>query len=462
MPRNRTIYNTEAIFIGPAPSTGYHFINDVGTLSNTGSSNLIKNIGRVQSASYGITVSYNNIVELGKRGIVSQPIINAPTVNLGFDFLHRGVINELRLGLLCNYQNDQGASAAPFYSNNFGISLISGLVTRELIQPTSFPYWPLSYRDKRNIFIVVAPEGEDVNKTTYYESDPANRNFAVYSFGDCYLNSYTARASVGALPSCSVSYICENLEVLASGTGVSIPAINPQTYSGYTGVKFNIPTSFDGGVDPVSALLPGDINLSFTSYPPITGVLAIQGTGYARSANAAVTDLGASFTDFKVQDYEISMGLGREALYSMGYKAPVDRVITFPVIANLSTSAVIGDSQTGALWQLSNKNNDYDVTISLRNPAYADIQGVGLRYDFKRAKLNSFNYSSTIGSNKIGVFNWSVELDPDDLSKGMFISGLLNVDFSRDILLTKNDNSRFLLNAGGGYILSRYLTQITY
>jgi hypothetical protein len=449
--------------MGPAPSTGYHFISDAGVLSNTGTSNLLKNIGRVQSASYGINVTYSNIVELGKRGLVSQPIISAPSVNLGFDFLHRGVINELRLGLICNYTNDQGSSSsAPFYPNNFGVSLISGLVTREFNQPTSYPYWPLSYRDKRNIFIVVAPEGEDVNKATYFDSDPANKNFAIYSFGDCYLNSYTARASVGQLPSCSVSYICENLELLASGTGVTIPAVNPQTYSGYTGITFNIPTSYDGGVDPVAALLPGDINLSFTSYPPITGVLAIQGTGYSRSADSSIVDLGASFPDFKIQDYEISMGLSRDPLYAIGYEAPVDRIISFPVFANLSISAIIGDNQTGALWRLSDKNKDYDVTISLRNPANADIQGIGLRYDFKRAKLNSFNYSSTIGSAKVGVFNWSVEIDPSDLSKGLFISGLLNVDFSRDFLLTRDDNSKFLLSDSGGFILSRYLSQITY
>lgn len=462
MPRNRVIYNTEAIFIGPAPSTGYHFINDVGQLSNTGSANLIKNIGRVQSASYGISTNYTNVVQLGKKGTVTQQQLTTPTVNLDFGFYHRGVINELRLGLLCNYTNDEGQTQDPFYSNNFSVSLISGLYTRELNQPTSYPYWPLSYRDKRNIFVVVGPDGLDVNKDTYYESDPANRDFNVYAFGDCYLSSYSARASVGSIPSCSVSYVCENLDVIASGTGVPIPAINAQTYSGITGVRFDIPSSFDASIDPVSVLLPGDINLSFTSYPQRTGVLAIQGTGYSRTANSSILNLGTSFTDIKVQDYEISMALPREPLYSIGYKAPVDRVINFPVFANLSVSAIVGDAQTGSMWKLFNENADYDAKITLRNPSNATVQGVGLQYDFKRAKLNSYSASSSIGANKIATFNWSVEIDPDDLSKGMFISGLLNVDFNQDYLLNRNDGSKFLLNNGGGSLLSRYLTQITY
>ena len=462
MPRNQTIYNTEAIFIGPAPSTGFHSIDYFGNLGNDKEFNLVKNLGRIQSASYNIVASYNSVQAIGKRSTITQEMVVPPFVNLSFDFLHRGVINELRLGLICNYFNNQGATAAPFYANNFGVSLLSGFVTRDLTQPTSYPYWPLPYRDKRNVFIVVGPEGTDVNKTSFLESDPSNRNFAVYSFGDCYLSSYSARGSVGTLPSCSVAYVCENLSVLASGTGVPIPAIEPRTYSGIETVKFNIPSSYDGGVDPVAALLPGDITLAFTSYPKTTGVLAIQGTGYVRSANSQILNVGASFSDIKVQDYEISMDLPREPLNCIGYKAPVDRPLVFPVFANLSVSAIVGDSMTGNLPRLFSGNNDYDITISLRNPQNSDIQGVGLRYDFLRAKLNSVNYSSSIGSPKLVVFNWTTELDPDDLSRGMFISGLLNVDFSRDFLLTKNDNSKFLLSNGGSYLLSRFATQITY
>lgn len=462
MPRNRVIYNTEAVFIGPAPSSGFHFINELGELSNTGTANLIHNLGRVQGASYSVTTNYINSVQLGKRGLVSQDQIVAPTVNLAIDYISRNLINEARLGFYCNYYNSQSSSTTPVYANNFGVSLLSGFVSRDLKNPSEYPYWPLSYRDKRNIFIVVSPEGQDVNQTGYYISDPNNRNFYVYSFGDCYLSSYTNKGSVGAVPICSTSFQCENLEILASGTGVSIPALNPQTYSNYTGILFNIPSTADVVTGEASAFLPGDINLSFASYPRQTGVLAIRGTGYARTANSSILDIGASISDIKVQEYDLSIPLPREPLYAIGYKAPVDRTVVFPILASLNISATVGDAQTGKLANIFNQNQDYDVSISFRNPRSARVQGIGSRFDLKRAKLNSYSYLSSIGQNKQIALNWSVEIDPDDLSKGLFMSGVFDVPIKKNYILTQNTPFNLLLSNAGDKMININSTEILF
>ena len=58
-----------------------------------------------------------------------------------------------------------------------------------------------------------------------------------------------------------------------------------------------------------------------------------------------------------------------------------------------------------------------------------------INYFFKSAKLNSFSYSSSIGENLIFSASFSTEIDPDDLSKGFFISGFLsNVKYEEFLL----------------------------
>ena len=49
-----------------------------------------------------------------------------------------------------------------------------------------------------------------------------------------------------------------------------------------------------------------------------------------------------------------------------------------------------------------------------------------IRYAFNSAKLDGFNYDTSIGENKQFTASFSTEIDPDDLSKGLFISGFLS------------------------------------
>lgn len=430
MPRVNQIYQVQSLFIGPAPSSGYHFLSGIsGILNNdshiaSGNYNLLKSIQRVQSANYAFNIEYSDVRELGKRGTVYQPIINHPSVSLAFDYINCSVLNELRLGFNANFYNENGGQE--YYSNNFGQSLISGLVSRDIRQISSFPFWPRYMMDKRNLFIIVGgQQGVDVNKTGLNFSDPSNSTYSVYSFGDGYLSSYSARGSIGSFPTSSVSFVCENMEVWASGSGIQIPALNPQTRTYANSNKFVIPSNFDVTGQP-STFVPGDINLSFYSTPKITEVLAMYGTGVSDgSEDSDIVDLTAKFSDIKVQNYEIELNLLRKPLYSLGYKIPVDRPIVFPIFATLNTSFIVGDNQTGRLMDLISKNNDYNVTISMRNPAFSRKLGIGMQYDFLRAKLNNLSIDSSIGPSKIVNLGFTTELDPDDLTKGLFISGRL-------------------------------------
>ena len=62
------------------------------------------------------------------------------------------------------------------------------------------------------------------------------------------------------------------------------------------------------------------------------------------------------------------------------------------------------------------------------------------------AKLNDFDYNTSIGQNKVFNASFNVEIDPDDRSKGFFISGVLGAEKVEDfILLEGGDNDKFYL-----------------
>ena len=97
---------------------------------------------------------------------------------------------------------------------------------------------------------------------------------------------------------------------------------------------------------------------------------------------------------------------------------------------------------SGSLIDLINLNQDYNFTITLGMPKTCATANTGepihagvtpfetrenelIRYSFNKAKLDGFNYDTSIAENKQFTASFSTEIDPDDLSKGLFISGFL-------------------------------------
>lgn len=453
MTRNRVIYNTEALYIGCCPSSGYHFISGSGILNDsytnlTDNKNLLNPIHRVQSVSYSYNIDYNSVAALGKAGYISRPIINSPSVGLAFNYLNVDLVNELRLGFNCNYTDADGS---PFYTNNYSINLLSGLMDKQMLQPSGDPWTPLSTTDKRNIFVVVGPEGYDIMYSGFAESHKNNPNYYVYGFGDCYITSYSTQGAVGTFPVSSASFICDNLAIYASGSGNLVPALDPKTKSGIN-KHFIIPSLYEGDIAP-AALLPGDITLNFSSTPKLTGVLACYGTGLATNITETnIKNIGVSFNDMAIQSYEWNLNLDRNTLHSIGYKLPPDRIIRNPVLSNISIGLLVRDAQTGSLDRLVNLNDDYNITIKIKNPANRPQyrQGTAIQYDFRRAKFRGVSYENAIGQNKLARLDFINEFNSDGgNSPNIFISGLLNIEFDKDYLLTVNDPFYFLLDDNG-------------
>ena len=453
MSKNRVIYQTQALLVGPSSSTGFHFLNYTGLLNdeyyNLGSNhNLLQSINRIQNVSFSLDAPREEVRQLGSRGAVSRPIINPPGINLEFEYLLNGLANDARIGLNVNYAQFQYPySGTPFYESNYQVNLLSGLMARQFGQPTGDPYWPMPIRDNRNIFLITADEYSDVNYLglNHLTVPDVTRGVGlratghkVMAFGHCFLNSYETRGAVHSIPKSRVSYSCENIAFYMSGSGVYTPAINTQTRKPLNQKHFNIPDIRDEGGP--SVLMPGDITVDIIP-----------------SGIAGLTGLGLSFNDIKIQEYGINIDFKRDLLTSIGYQMPLDREITFPLYARLNFGCLVGDSESGNFIDILNQDSGYNVALKLKNkpfcsrfpviynntthPKHAgpavNHGDVAIRYDFWNAKFDSISYENTISSNKYANLNFSVELNPDNLSNGLFISGLLNINKIEDYLLTE-------------------------
>jgi alpha-tubulin suppressor-like RCC1 family protein len=326
---------------------------------------------------------------------------------------------------------------------------------------TNDPYWPLTTKDKRNIFIAVCEEGIDQNdnitenfvtvdnQTRFNVSaDQKSPTTQTIGFGNCYLYSYNQKASVGNFVIADVAYKAENMLVQLSGSGANTPYVNPKTYETNTGIKFNIPAEVDNR-NPISALQPGDI------------ILDLKSSGY-----------GIDIKDAKIQGYQFGFEFQRENFNAIGYKLPMDREINLPLIINLNIDFIIGDSQYDDLSSLVRQDAEYDVVIKCKNPCnYQEdyefsptnhssdfekrFEYVAV-YEFSNLKFENINYQNQIGSRKTATLSFTTENDIEDYTKGLKISGILGIEKVEDFLLIESGSLPALPGAeviDGTYLL---------
>ncbi len=429
MPKNRVIYNLLNLSVGPAPATGYTFLSPTSGLNNnltTGIANfnLIAPLYRVTDFNYDFNTEYFDYSSIGYLGTLDRRIIEQPIVNFTFSYNQIGIGNENRLGFYTNYRKyDEGFSGLPKYSNNFNVFCLSGFLDNPPQKEYSDLPWPLTYRDRRNFFLTVAKTGgTDLNVRTFNRA-----NVDVIGLGNCYITNYSTQGSVGAFPTASVSYIAENMQYYNHGSGGIVPALLPKSGANVQGVNFSVPSHFETAKIP-SALLPGDITISITQIPSYTGISANVGTGFSNGAESSfISNLGANFNNLLIQSYKLDISLNREALRAMNYKLPIDRKLIFPIYANFNFSILQSDILTGSLTDLKVRNSDYNISLKIRNRNNVTETGIAVQYDILRAKFINSSLQSQISSNNIINLNYSVELNPKNYTRGLFMSGLLNI-----------------------------------
>lgn len=379
MPRNRIIYQSEALYAGPSPATGSHFLAE--TLGDNGNgpiqSGLVKQLQRVQTANYSFTVDRQDVNQFGQLAAIDRVILTSPTVSLDFSYLLANLSNEKILGFTIH----SGAAANE-------VSAISGILN--------------GVEDERNYFIRTVPEGNDaVNFTTTGGTTDATK-VGVIGIGNGFITSYSTEGSVGNFPTVTVNVEGLNMAFQQGITGNIIPAINPVDGTEITGKKYVLPVavqSVAAETSGISTLRPGDIQLDL---PGVTGAAGLN-----------------------IQSYTLSFDLARTPIERLGSKFAFARSVDFPLTVTLSVDAQVTDFNQGTLAQIVSGDSSifYTPQITINSPTGASNTPV-LKYTLKRAKLDSQEFSSDIGANKTVTLTFSSQVGgPQDKNNGLFISG---------------------------------------
>jgi len=412
MPRNRINYQNEAIYAGPSLKTGI----STGVLQGH---HILKKIDNVISANYGINVTRQDLMQLGSQGIISRPIFQSPILDLQFSYNFNGFGNETKLGFITNFTTGNNI---PRFSDNFSVALLSGFVN------------PNRERDKRDFYIALADEGEDVYNDVFNTGnssdeslttltgliDSKSKSYDILNFQNCYLTKYKMNVTVNQFVNCNLSYLCENMMVFTSGSGVNVFTLDAKTRSPVkTGINIVIP------------------KYSRTNESVLLGNTSTLSISLSEGDNNNLSSgIGFSLTDAKINSFDFEIVFDRYPLKSISHKMPVDQIIKFPVIGSFTIAGIQGDAFSGDFLSFFNKEKSIDLSLSMKRERAGNPKGdLSSLINIKKATINSVFFDSSIGSNKSISLQGQVDLDDADLSKGIFFSGALPTGIVEQFLL---------------------------
>jgi hypothetical protein len=400
MARNRVIYQSQALFIAPS-STGCQ-VSGLGKTSAPfgpasptellAGGSLLKKLDRVQNCNFNFTINRQDINEFGKLARIDSIVMESPTVGLDFSYYVTDGLNERLLGFNMYSSNDTTNT------NTVGQS-ISGL---------------LGDLQGNNFYILTVQEGEDVVGTTT-SLTPAGSD-TVVGIGNGFISEYGFDASVGAIPTASVTIEAFNIKADAltgdaNGviTGYS-PAIDitqsPATKFTSSGTSYGLSGAFTTGVSNVTALRPGDIVLDL---PTTTdGMIDVAGSNKAH-----------------IQSFKFTIPLTRTILQRLGNTFGFARVINVPINMDVTISAIVSELKTMNLFDKLTSATKSNFTITLN-----DYNGVGkVKYGISGALLTSETYSENLGDNQTVDLTFGIQLGgANDTQNGVFMSGSYPAD----------------------------------
>lgn len=386
MPRNRVIYQSEALF-----NTNDNIDVSASTPSQTGAL-FINQFSRVQSCNYNFNIARKDVNQFGDLAAIDRVIVEQPTVGLDFSYLLSDMANEKNLGfsVILGQTDTAGITAA-----NAVQSCLSGILTSGFV-------------NTKNYYVRTVTEGNDASAFSADSSTNTTQGNTI-GLGNGFLTNYSVNAAVGDFPTVSSTLECLNMNFTAGNSG-NAPGVT--SAGAIAGGIFSLPQTAtnpngENALGRVSALRHGDITLTLTK---------TTGTAYG---GTDVTTAAA------IQNFSITMGLNRTPLQKLGSKYAFSREIDFPVTVSFSVNALVQDLTTGNLVDVINNDATYDAVVVLAAPASANTtlatnEGVG--YVLKRLSLDSQEISSSIGANKSVTLNFSTQVgSPQQNDRGLFM-----------------------------------------
>ena len=400
MARNRVIYQSEALYVSK-------------NINSTTSSEHAQ-LKRVQSANYNFSIERQDVNQFGQLARIDALVLQSPTVTLDFTYYPTDGYNEKALGFYV--QNTQG-SGIYFGGTGTGITGVAPYDPTAAVE-ANFASGHMAGSSGQNFYIITAGEGSDLNTLT---GEYALSGKSAIAIGNGFLSNYTFNASVGNLPTASVSI--EGLNIKSStilgmsgatgnsGNFVLSPTISPilGTELGYIG-RLASPTEATGanGLVETSALRPGDLTISFGDY---TGANA---TGSPLSSLEGARGIN-------IQSVSLALPLSRTPIERLGSRFAFARVVDFPIVATMNVSAILNEVESKSLAQMLDDNSKREITLTIKKPGSTQN---AMLFKFKGSQLQSESFSSSIGANKTVDLVFQTQVGgPSDASNGVYVSG---------------------------------------
>ena len=431
MPRNRVIYQSQAVSV---TTDIVSFDADAVTHGT------ISGLQRIQSANYSFSVGRQDVNQFGDLAAIDRIIVDSPTVSFDTSYYLANFTNERSLG---------------FHVTPSGETAFKSCVT-DIISTGSLTY---PGNSQKNYFITTTKEGTDANDdftTGNYES--------TIGIGNGFLTSYSSEASVGGLPTVSVSVEGQNMNFVntpyvgmgsnpannatrytangfatgegerggntlfaISGESPAVDATNGQKVGKFVNIPVN--SGLGGtGLSAISALRPGDVTLTMTPKSS-DAIVGIDNSNGVASPDYA----GMSISDAHIQSYTLSFDLSRTPIQQLGNRFAFARAVDFPITCSLSIDAVLSDLTTGSLADIIDCDKEYDAQIKLRDPVCTPgVSDNGLKpvvcsYFVKGLKIDSQSFTASIGDNKSVTLDMTAQIGgPEQSGHGVFMSGFYN------------------------------------
>lgn len=392
--RNRVIYQSEALLYAP---------NATG--ANSGTDNKPQVVKRVQSANYSFTVNRQDINQFGELGRIDSLLLESPTVSLDFSYYPLSGNQENLLG---------------FTTDNNG-SFLSGILQQQDRNGKAC-------KNGGNFYIVTTNEGTDAF------DHAASEAITTIGIGNAEITDYTFDASVGAIPTVSVTAEGMNINAINDISG-NTPAVSPQHGGFVTGsngepVQFKIEVSdlqnYSEDSTNVAALRPGDITINLKNSAVITDQVsgdssATPGQEYKDGSD----DHGAAH----IQSFSINVPMSRTVLQRLGSNYGYARVLDVPIQGSFTVNAIVSELKNANLMTaLCEKGVDLDITIwdPECRTGVANYEGAErmMVWQLKDCNLESEAISSSIGDNKTVDLTYNYQMSgPKETAKGIFLSG---------------------------------------
>ena len=423
MARNRVIYQSQALFIAPS-STGTQVsgVDTAGTgptaspskPENTGALasgiSLLKKMDRIQSCNFNFTINRQDINEFGKLARIDSVVMEAPTVGLDFSYYVTDGYNERLMGFN-----------------------ITGVTDSNIVNSAQAISWLLADLQGNNYYILTVDEGEDVVGGTLAPSS------TIVGIGNGFISEYSFEASVGAIPTASVTVEAFNIKSDATEVPVSLTTINAPAES-HVGANIVTITGNSPAIDlfaqPASKLTnignsyKLDYSRNFTG--SIGAAAGVNFTGFTTGVSTVsalrpgdiVLSLGTSrgmtkLSDAHIQSFSFTLPLSRTILQRLGNTFGFARVVDVPINMDVTISAIVSELQDKNLFDaLVSQTNDLSIVLKDSNSVNK------IRYEIKSAILQSETYSENLGDNQTVDLTYSVQIGgANDTTAGLFMSG---------------------------------------